>query len=332
MKLLVIGGTMFVGKHCVEVALGKGHEVTLFNRGKHGVDLFPGVERIVGDRAADLGLLAGRKWDAVIDTCGYVPRVVRASAQALADSVDHYTFVSSISVYSDVATSNQDESAPVAAMPDETVETVDGDTYGPLKALCEKAVEQELPGRVFIPRPTLIVGPDDPTDRFTYWPARFARGGQVLIPNRPEQPVQIIDVRDLAEWMVDLIERGVTGTFNAAGPSEPMTMGDIYDACLSAADFDADLSYVDEAFLLANGVSEWSDLPLWLAAQSNSDGMDAVSVDRAVESGLTYRALDQTVVDTLAWHKSRGDDYVLKVGLTADREAALLAQWQEAKV
>jgi 2'-hydroxyisoflavone reductase len=331
MKLLLIGGTMFVGKHCVEVALRNGHEVTLFNRGKHGAELFPGVERIVGDRGTDLDLLKGRKWDAVIDTCGYVPRIVKASAEALKDAVDHYTFVSTISVYSDMATPNQDESGPLGTLEDETVEQVTGETYGPLKVLCEKAVEEALPGRTLITRPTLIVGPDDPTDRFTYWPVRFATGGRVLLPDRREQPAQIIDVRDLAEWTVALVEKRVTGIYNGAGPGKQLTMGAIYDGCLKVINPKAVPVYASEEFLLENEVSEWGEFPLWLSAKSNSDGMESVNIQRSIDSGLKFRSLDQTLIDTLEYHRSRGTAYEFRAGLKPDREAELLAKWDSLK-
>ncbi len=206
MKLLVLGGTVFLGRHLVEAATARGHSVTLFNRGQHNPELYPEVEKLRGDRDSDLSALQGRRWDAVIDTCGYLPRAVRASAELLADAVDHYTFISSISVYADFHTPAMDESAPVGTLADETVEEVTGETYGPLKALCEQAAERALPGRVLNIRPGLIVGPHDPTDRFTYWPVRVARGGEVLAPGRPHVPVQVIDGRDLAEWTVRMVE------------------------------------------------------------------------------------------------------------------------------
>ena len=202
MDVLIMGGTGFLGRHLVEAALGEGHRVTLFNRGSSAPDLFPDVETIKGDRELDLSALSGRRWDAAIDTCGYVPRVVRASARLLADAVDHYTFVSSISVYPDAMEPGSDEDAPVQELLDPTVEEVTAKTYGGLKAICEQAAEEEMPGRVLNVRPGLISGPHDPTDRFTYWPRRISAGGEVLAPDSPERQVQFIDVRDLAAWIV----------------------------------------------------------------------------------------------------------------------------------
>ena len=189
MNLLILGGTVFLGRHLVEAALARGHAVTLFNRGQHNPDLFPEVERLRGDRDGDLQALEGRRWDAVVDTCGYVPRVVRASAEMLAPNVDHYTFISSISVYADTSKPGIDEQAPVGTLDDPTTEEVTGESYGPLKALCEQAAEAAMPGRVLNIRPGLIVGPHDPTDRFTYWVRRVAEGGEVLAPGNPHAPV-----------------------------------------------------------------------------------------------------------------------------------------------
>src|SRR6478672_8232941 len=225
MRLLVLGGTQFLGRHLVEVALREGDAVTIFHRGRTNPDLFAGqVERISGDRDGGLDALAGGEWDAVVDTCGYVPRVVAASARALADRCGHYTFVSTESVYGDVGEPGLDESAPVAVLDDPATEVVDGETYGGLKALCEEAAEAAMPGRVLNVRPGLIVGPHDPSDRFTYWPRRLARGGEVLAPGSAEGLVQVIDARDLAEWAVRMVEGGKTGVYNATGPENPLTM------------------------------------------------------------------------------------------------------------
>jgi 2'-hydroxyisoflavone reductase len=257
MNLLILGGTIFLGRHLVEAALRRGHTLTLFNRGQHNPDLFPQVEKLRGDRAnaSDLQALQARHWDAVMDTCGYLPRLVRLSAQALSNAVKHYTFISSISVYAEPPTPGMDESAPLARLADETVEEITGETYGGLKALCEQAVESVLPGRTLNIRPGLIVGPHDPSDRFTYWPARLRCGGAVLAPGRPGSPVQVIDARDLAEWTLDLVERQQTGHYNATGPAYPLTMGEVLETCRQAAGMDADLTWVSEAFLLAQGLS-----------------------------------------------------------------------------
>ncbi len=233
MKLLVLGGTVFLGRHIVAEALAHGHEVTLFNRGQHNPDLFPEVEKLRGNRNGNLETLRGRRWDAVIDTCGYIPRLVRASAELLAQSVEHYTFISSISVYADFSAPGLNENAPVGKLQDEAIEEITGETYGPLKALCEQAMENAMPGRALIIRPGLIVGPHDPTDRFTYWPYRVAQGGEVLAPGHPDRPVQIIDVRDLAKWIMRMVEAGKTGTYNATGPDYTLTIGHLLETCRS---------------------------------------------------------------------------------------------------
>lgn len=215
MKILVLGGTRFLGRHIVEAALAGGHDITLFNRGQNNPDLFPEVEKLRGNRDGDLSALQGRQWDAVIDTCGFVPRIVQASAALLADSVRHYTFISSISVYADFSKPAMNENAPVGTMQDESIEEITAETYGPLKALCERTAEKAMPGRVLHIRPGYIVGPFDPTDRFTYWPRRVATGGEMLAPGRPDSQIQFVDVRDLANWIIRMVETNRTGVFNA---------------------------------------------------------------------------------------------------------------------
>jgi len=326
MKLLVLGGTIFVGRHFVEAALVNGHEVTLFNRGQHNPDLYPDVEKLRGDRDGGLSALADGQWDAAVDTCGYVPRIVRDSAELLANAVEHYTFISSISVYADISQPGLNEESELGRLEDETIEEVTGETYGPLKALCEQSAEQVLPGRVLTIRPGLIVGPNDPTDRFTYWPVRMARGGETLVPEPPSAPVQIIDVRDLAKWMLQMIEEGQTGVFNAAGPDQPITMRGFLDSCNLATGNKASLTWVSEDYLLEAGVEPWSDLPLWLAGDEYG-GMLTVNVDKAMGQGLTFRPLVQTAQDTYHWAQSRGADYESEAGLDVEREKQLLAGW-----
>ena len=263
MDILILGGTVFLGRHLVEAALAHGHTVTLFNRGQHNPDLFPQVERLRGDRGGDLSAIEGRHWDAVIDTSGYLPRAVRASAELLAPNVDHYTFISSISVYGDPSHPNVDEDAPVATMDDPTNENI-AENYGALKALCEQAAEAAMPGRVLHIRPGLIVGPHDQSDRFTYWVQRVARGGEVLAPGDPDAPVQIIDVRDLAEWTIRMVEQGKTGIFNATGPAEPLTMRRCLRQPRQASDSDASFIWLDDDFLVQQGAGPWIEIPLWL--------------------------------------------------------------------
>lgn len=331
MNLLLLGGTIFLGRHLVEAALAGGHQVTLFNRGRHGAELFPEVEKLRGDRGSAEGLasLRGRRWDAVIDTSGYVPRVVRESAGLLADAVAHATFISSISVYADMRVAGVDEAAPVGMLADERVEEITGDTYGPLKALCERAAEEAMPGRVLVVRPGLIVGPHDPTDRFTYWPARVARGGPFLAPGRPEWVTQFIDARDLAAWTLRMVEERRSGVYNATGPAAPRPFGQLLDACRAASGSDALPLWVDEQFLLERGVQPWSDLPLWVPEQdARMAGFSRVSCVRAIDAGLRFRPLDETVSDTLAWFAGRAGGQELRAGLSAPREAELLAAWQ----
>lgn len=327
MKLLILGGTVFLGRHLVQSAQARGHEVTLFNRGQHNADLFPDIEKLRGDRDGGLAALRDRRWDAAIDTCGYVPRVVCASAETLAGAVNHYTFISTISVYSDGGTPGLDERGAVGTLDDATVEEITGETYGPLKALCEQAAEAAMPGRVLTIRPGLIVGPDDPTDRFTYWPHRVALGGEVLAPDRPERRVQIIDVRDLAHWTLRMVEAGKTGVYNATGPDDDLTMDQLLDTCNAVADSDATVTWIDERFLLDNGVQPWSEVPLWLPEQD--DLISAVNCTKAIAAGLTFRPLAETVADTLAWDATRPPEQEWRAGLSAERERQLLRAWHE---
>ncbi len=330
MKLLILGGTVFLGRHLVEAALARGHEVTLFNRGQHNPDLFPNVEKLRGNRDGDWEALQGREWDAVIDTSGYVPRVVRASAALLADAVKHYTFISSLSVYADFSVVGIDESAPVGKLQDETVEEVTGETYGPLKALCEQAAEQAMPGRVLNIRPGLIVGPYDPTDRFTYWVHRVARGGEVLAPGRPEYLVQFIDARDLAEWNVRMVEAEQTGVYNATGLDYPLTMGQLLEECKTVSGSDAQFTWVDEQFLLDAKVQPWMELPLWIPeSDPNSAGFSAFDCGKAIADGLTFRPLAETIRDTLAWDATRPADVERRAGLKRERETELLEAWHK---
>jgi 2'-hydroxyisoflavone reductase len=327
MKLLILGGTVFLGRHLVDAGLARGHAVTLFNRGQHNAELYPEVEKLRGDRDGGLDVLRGRRWDVVIDTCGYVPRVVRASAELLSGAVERYVFISSISVYPSFRRPGLDETAPVGTLGDPSVEEVTGETYGPLKALCEQAAEAALPGRALVIRPGLIVGPHDPTDRFTYWPVRVARGGEVLAPGQPGRHTQFVDARDLAEWTVRMVEGGRTGTFNATGPAEPLVFGELLDAC-RAASGGARITWVDEAFLAEHEVGPWIELPLWVP-ESDADtlGFSDVSVARALDAGLSFRPLADTVRDTLAWAMELPSDRAWRAGLKPEREAELLTAW-----
>ena len=323
MKILLLGGPRFLGYALIEAAQGRGHELTLFNRGRSFPELFPEVERLVGDRDGDLSALGNRRWDVVIDTCGYVPRIVRNSARKLADFADHYTFVSSISVYADPIGAPWDETLPVAVIEDPAVEEITGQTYGALKALCEQAAEEEMPGRVLNVRPGLIVGPRDPSDRFTYWPVRAARGGRILAPGAPGDPAQIIDVRDLAGWMIKMSEQRVTGVFNATSPE--LTLESLLDACVRASGSGGTLEWLPDDFLLDHEVGPWIEIPLWLTGQDKLSSK--VSVARAVGHGLAFRPLAETARDTLAWAETLPGDRTWRAGLASDREQSLLKAW-----
>lgn len=330
LKILVLGGTGFLGPHLVEGMLQRGHTPTLFNRGKTRPNLFPDVEKLRGDRDGGLAALQGRRWDAVIDTSGYVPRVVRASAELLAASVRQYVFVSSISVYTETLAPGVDETHKVATMPDPSSEAV-MEFYGALKALCEQAVEATLPGRATNIRPGLIVGPGDPTDRFSYWPVRMAQGGEVLAPGDPRDPVQVIDVRDLADFILTTLERGHVGVYNVNGPAEPLGIGGMLDACKRVAASDARFTWAPAEFLEAQQIAAWSDMPVWVPPVGEGVGLTTTSSARAIARGLRHRPLDETIKATLDWWATlpperRGK---LRAGITREREAAVLAAWSQ---
>ena len=325
MRVLVLGGTLFVGRHLVEAALERGHEVTLFNRGQTDAGLYPDLETRHGDRAAgDLESLREGTWDAVFDTSARVPRWVREAATLLGDRVGHYGFVSSCSVYSDTTLPGTNESSPVHALEDETTEEItSADVYGGLKVLCERELERALPGRSLSARAGLIVGPYDRSGRFTYWVHRIARGGDVLAPEPRDQPVQLIHGRDLADWLLDMAERGETGVYNATGPESPLTMERLLEAIVAETGSAARLVWVDEDYLVENGVEAWSDLPLWLAPGGNPEVANflAVDVTRAVTAGLRFRPLARTIRDTL-----EHADTSPEAGLDETRERELLAR------
>ncbi len=332
MKILIIGGTRFVGRHLVNAALAREHSVTLFNRGKSNPALYAGnaqVKSIQGDREKDLALLSGQSWDAVIDTCGYVPRIVRLSAQALKPAVGRYVFISSISVYSDTSKIGIDENDPLGKLEDESIEDISGGSYGPLKALCEQAVQQEFGEQALIIRPGLIVGPYDPTDRFTYWPVRLALGGEVLAPEKPEVPVQIIDGRDLAEFIIKLIEAHAHGSFNATGPQAELSLGAMLEACKQVSASDAIFRWASVEFLAENKVEPWKDMPVWVPDTPEEAGFSRVNISRALAAGLTFRGLDETVSDTLAWASTRPVEYSWRAGLEMERETELLTRLRE---
>jgi nucleoside-diphosphate-sugar epimerase len=335
LKLLIIGGTQFVGRHIAEAALARGDEVTLFHRGTTNPDIYPEAEHLLGNRDGGLEPLGGRRWDVVVDTCGYVPRVVRDSAQLLADNVKLYVFISSLSVHPDTRTRGQDETSPVAELPDPTIEEVNEETYGGLKVLCERAVQEELPGRALIIRPGFIVGPYDPIGRFAYWLARVAEGGDVLAPAPPEAEVQIIDARDMATWILDLSERREDGVYSATGPAEGLTMGRVLETIGWVARSDPRLVWVEPQWLLAQKVAPFTDLPFWLPGDEFA-GFSSFRISRAVGSGLTFRRLEETVRDTLHWlgeapapSGRAGGGFEIKAGITRERESEVLAAWNQ---
>jgi len=330
MRILIIGGTRFLGRHLVESALARGHEVTLFNRGKTNPDLFPQLERILGDREKDVDKLKGRIWEAVIDVAGYLPRIVRLSAEVLEATVSRYVFISSISVYENFRKAGIDESDPLGKLQDETVEEITGETYGPLKALCEKAVQDLYRERALIIRPGLIVGPHDPTDRFTYWPVRMARGGEVLAPQKPEAAIQVIDVRDLSDFTIRLIEENASGIYNATGPDHELTLGRLLEVSQQISGSDARVRWASVDFLNQHKVEPWSDMPTWVPDDDEGVGFSRVDVSKAIAAGLRFRPLEETVRDTLEWANTRPAEHEWKAGLTAEREREVLAALKEA--
>jgi 2'-hydroxyisoflavone reductase len=320
-----LGGTIFLGRALVEAALAREHKVTLFNRGQANPELFPHIEKLRGDRDGNLEALRGKNWDAVIDTCGYLPRLVRLSADFLTGAVDHYTFISTISIYTNPDPAGFDESAPIGTLEDRTVEEITDETYGPLKAMCERAVEEAMPSRALILRPGLIVGPHDPTDRFTYWPWRVAKGGEVLAPDPPERRVQIIDVRDLAEWTIGMIEAGRTGVFNTTGPADQLALVEVLDGCKLVSTSDCSFTWVTEDFLVQRDVALWAEIPLCLPAEYA--GTMAADCSKAIAAGLSFRPLKNTIQDTLTWIQERDPESPLRAGLTLEREVELLEAW-----
>ena len=321
MKILIIGGTRFIGRHLVTSARARGHEVTLFNRGKTNPDLFRRVKTIRGDRETDLNQVSGQ-WDAVIDTCGYLPRIVRKSAEALKDKVGRYVFISSISVYANFSKIGINESDPVGTLADESVEEITGETYGPLKALCEKTVQDIYGPQSLIIRPGLIVGPHDPTDRFTYWPLRIARGGDVLTPDRPDAMTQIIDARDLADFIIHLIEQNVSGVFNAT--SYPITLNTVFETCKRVSKSNANFKWASVEFLEKNNVAPWSDMPAWIPEVGDDAGVSQVDVSKAIHAGLTFSPLTDTIKAIYDWEFERPKGHELKAGLKPEREKELL--------
>ncbi|GAB4456707.1 MAG: SDR family oxidoreductase [Armatimonadaceae bacterium] len=310
--------------------------MTLFHRGQHNPDLFPAeayplVETVRGDREneADLENFASRSFDAVVDTCGYFPRQVRLSAGKLAGKTPLYCFISTVSVYADLSRGGVTEEAPLGTLEDPDTDQLTGETYGPLKVLCEQAAQEAFPHSCLIIRPGLIVGPHDVSDRFAYWGHRIAQGGDVLCPGNPAIETQVIDARDLAEWTVQLLEQSTTGVFNAVGPDYPLTLGTLFETCREVTQSDAAFVWVPEDFLLENEVQPWLELPLWIPQSGDSAGLDRISYQKAVEAGLTFRPLADTVRDTQQWNQTRAQENAWKRTLTREKEQATLAKYRE---
>lgn len=329
MRVLVLGGTVFLGRHVVEEGLALGHEITIFNRGRTNSDLFPEIERITGDRDHVAGLFDGREWDAVVDCSGYIPRHVAESAAELSGRASHYTFVSSISVYADISRRGIDEGAPVIELEEPDVEEVTPATYGGLKVLCERAAVEAFDGPVLNLRAGLIIGPYDPTHRFPYWTDRVARGGEVLVPGDPDRRVQLIDARDIARWIFMMAADAVSGPYNVTGPATPLGFGSCLDRVRSIVYPEAELTWVDSDFLIAEDVRPWHDIPFWVTG--DAQGLMEIDIDRALDRGLECRPLERTVADLHSWYQDveRPAD---RPGLDPARERELLALWRAAQV
>ncbi|MEZ4451626.1 MAG: epimerase [Nannocystaceae bacterium] len=333
-SVLILGGTGFLGPHVVEAARARGYAITLFNRGKTNPQLFPDVEKLRGDRNGDLKSIAdaiagGRRWSAVIDTSGYFPRIVRDSAALVAPATDQYVFISSISVYSSPNPEGVHEGDPVGQIDDPSVEKITETTYGPLKALSEAAAEAAMPGKTTNVRPGLIVGPGDPTDRFTYWPVRATRPGPMIAPGGPADPIQFIDGRDLATWLLECVAARHYGLYNAVGPASPVGIGDLVDASVRNAAAGAEPVWIPAEFLMEHEVMPWVHMPAWVPAASEDGGLAKVDSSKAIAAGLTYRGLEAIVADTLEWWKTLPEERRAKMraGVSPEKEAEVLAAW-----
>jgi 2'-hydroxyisoflavone reductase len=326
LRVLIFGGTGFIGPHFVETLRARGHKLTLFNRGKRNPKLFPDVETLLGDRNGQVDALKGRDWDVVIDDSGYTPKQVKLTTDLLKGHVQHYIFVSSISAYADLTPPGIDEDYRLATLKDPTVEEITDTTYGGLKALCEKTVEQAFGKNSAVVRPSYIVGPGDPTDRFTYWPVRASKGGEMLAPGSASDPIQFIDVRDLAEFMRGCVEQRFNGSYNACNPPGAVTMGDLLETSKKLSGANTKFVWAPTEFLEKNKALETGEVPIWAPPVGELAGATLISSARAVEKGMRFRPLETTVRDTLAWHAKRPADQQqkLRAGFSPEREAQLL--------
>ena len=326
MKILIIGGTIFLGRALVDAALHRGHRVTLFNRGISKPDAYSDIESIRGDRETDLDRLRGGAWDAVIDTCGYRPRPVRLSTAALRQVVDHYTFISTLSVYPVAGEANRDETASLLPLADDAIDEVTGESYGPLKVGCEAAVLEAFPRSALVIRAGLIVGPHDQTNRFTYWVTRAARGGDAIAPPAP-QPLQFIDARDLADFVLARIEARTAGVYNVTGPAARMTFGEFLPLVQTALGRQVRFHHVSDDFLRRHDVEEFMGLPLWINRESAESFM-TFKIERALAAGLKFRPLAQTVRDTCEWARATPNDAPKQADLSTELETTLLEAWK----
>jgi 2'-hydroxyisoflavone reductase len=332
LKVLVLGGTGISGPHLVRELDSRGHQITLFNRGKRNPGLFPNVETLIGDRNGPLDVLKGRDFDVVVDNSGYFPRQVQATAQLLKEHTRHYIYVSSISAYADLTPPGIDENYKLAELKDPDATEITNDNYGGLKAACERIVEQTFGEHQTVVRPSYIVGPGDSSDRFTYWPVRVARGGEMLAPGAPSDPIQFIDARDMAEFMRACVERGISGRYNLCNPPRAVSIGDLLSTSKRVSKSNATFVWASQTFLEQNNALESGEIPIWAPPVGKEAGATLVSSARAVAQGLRFRTLETTVKDTLAWHEQRPAEQKakLRAGLTPEREAELLKKLKTA--
>jgi 2'-hydroxyisoflavone reductase len=332
LRVLILGGTGFIGPKFVDVLTAAGHKISLFNRGKRDPSVKPGIEQLLGYRNGPVDSLKGHDWDVVIDNSGYKPKQVRLSGETLRGHVQHYVFISSISVYADFKTPGMTEDSPLATLEDPTTETVDDKTYGGLKVLCEKAVQEMYGEHSTIIRPTYIAGPGDHTDRFTYWPWRVAKGGEMLAPGTPADPFQFIDVRDLADFVKLCVEKRISGVYNACNTPRSVTMGSLLDTSKKVTGADTTVTWAPAQFLVDNAVygekADGNYLPIWAPTVGDEAGSQLVSNARAVKKGLKFRSLETTIADTLRWANARPPEKneKLRAGLTPEKEKELLAK------
>ncbi|WP_026906848.1 NAD-dependent epimerase/dehydratase family protein [Paucisalibacillus globulus] len=340
MKVLILGGTRFLGKALVEEGLKRGHEITLFNRGTNK-EAFSGVEQLIGDRDGDVSQLENRKWDVVMDTCGFAPHQINKIAAVIGTSIEHYTYISSISVYKDWIPFNITEDYHLQSMPPDQLKDVlknvkEGrispyEHYGALKVLCEAEAEKYWPGRVLHIRAGQLVGQFDYTDRLPYWVQRVAEGGNIMVPGSPNRPIQLIDVKDIATWVFDMVKRRKAGTFNVTGPDYELTMEELLNTCKVVTNSNAEFVWVDEQLVLEHQIQPWTEMPLWIPEHFPLEGETEpwkmfISVKKALDAGLSFRRLEETIHDVYQWEKSRKDSK-RKTGISRKKEQEVLDAW-----